>query len=181
MYAIISVLDPESSKVVNDFWRQLCLACGLDAIYAFPLPHFSWLLAEELKFEETVPILSKISARAKQMTLHTFGIGIFTGKKPVLYLPLVKTNEMIRVHKAIWQHVEHLTEGAKQYYSPKLWVPHITLALNDLNQDNLACAINKIAFEPIELFVRVDNLAIVQHEDDDKEGQSLAEFHLSGD
>ena len=69
----------------------------------------------------------------------------------------------------------------KQYYSPKLWVPHITLALNDLNQDNLACAINKIAFEPIELFVRVDNLAIVQHEDDDKEGQSLAEFHLSGD
>lgn len=179
MYAVISVLDPDSSKTVNGIWLQLCQVCGLQAIYNLPTPHFTWLLADELKFDKAKSILAEISSNSQQMTLHTFGVGIFTGENPVLYLPLVKSREMISLHEAIWAQIQPLSESPKLYYSPKLWVPHITLALNDLNPDNLACAVNKIAFDPIELFVHVDNLSLVKQEND-SQGESLAEFALTG-
>lgn len=179
MYAIISVLDPESCQIVNEIWHQLCEACGLKAIYDLPTPHFTWLLADALDVRQTEPILSGIVSNAKQMTLHTFGIGLFTGENPVLYLPLVKSREMINLHEAIWEQIAPFSAGAKLYYSPRLWVPHITLALNDLTRDNLACAVSKIAFEQIELFVQVNNLAIVKQEND-QPGETLSKFCLVG-
>jgi 2'-5' RNA ligase len=178
MYAIISELDPESSSTVNGLWLELRRACGLTAIYEVATPHFTWLVAEELKIQKAAPILSQISDQASEMTLHTFGLGIFSGEKPVLYLPLVKSREMIALHEMIWDQIQPYSKEAKLYYSPKLWVPHITLALNDVTRDTLACAVNAIAFEPIELFVKVDNVALAEHEED-QPGHILSQYRFS--
>lgn len=179
MYAIISELDPESSVTVSDLWQKLREACGLQAIYNIPTPHFTWFVADHLNFDEAAPILSQIAENTASLTLHTFGLGIFSGKHPVLYLPLVKSKEMIALHHQIWDHVQPFGEDVQLYYSPRLWVPHITLALQDLNRDNLACAVNRIAFDPIELFVSVNNLAIAEHEDQSL-GQILHQFFFDG-
>lgn len=165
MYAIISELDPGSSATVSGLWFDLRRSCGLSAIYEVPTPHFTWLAAESMNVDKAAPILSQIADQASLMTLHTFGLGIFAGEKPVLYLPLVKTREMISLHEEIWDQVQPYAKEAKLYYSPKLWVPHITLALNDLTKESLACAVKAIAFESVELFVKVDNLAIAEHEE----------------
>ena len=175
MYAIISELDPQSSRTVNDLWRKLCESCGLTAIYDLPLPHLTWMVAENLAVDKAVPILSQISENSAPLTLHTFGLGVFTGAKPVLYLPPVKSIEMIELHEKIWDQVSPLSQDQKLYYSPKLWVPHITLALNDLRDDNLACAINAIAFDTIELFIRISSLAVARYEDK-KAGEILEKF-----
>lgn len=179
MYAIISELDPLSSATVNALWQELCEKCGLQAIYKLPTPHFSWLLADQLDHDQVAPIISQITDNAVIMTLHTFGIGVFTGENPVLYLPIVKTHAMITLHEDIWKQIQPFTEGLTMYYSPKLWVPHITLALYDLNCENLSCAISTIACIPIELFITVDNLSIVKQEEAET-GQTIARYHLSG-
>jgi 2'-5' RNA ligase len=178
MYAILSELDPESSTTVNKIWRKLCEACGLTAIYKLPLPHLTWMVAEDLDRHKTTPILARIADNTTPLTLHTFGLGIFTGENPVLYLPTVKSVEMIDLHERIWDQVSPFSTEQKLYYSPRLWVPHITLAINDLNQDNLACAINAIAFDTIELFIQIDNLAIAQYKDK-QAGEILAQFEFS--
>lgn len=163
MYAIISELDPKSSKYVSEIWQELCQTCGLEAIYNIPTPHFSWLVAEDMDLAATDVILSEIAANVQTFTLHTFGLGIFTGERPILYLPLVKTIEMINLHNAIWDQIIPHCQNLQYYYSPKLWVPHITLALRDLTRENITCVFNAIAFEPIELYVDVENLAIAQN------------------
>jgi len=178
MYAMISKLDPESSGTVTDLWRKLCKACGLTAIYDLPLPHLTWMVAEELDIQKSAPILARISETTAPLTLHTFGLGVFTGKKPVLYLPLVKSIEMIKLHEKIWNQISPFSKDQKLYYSPRLWVPHITLALNDLNEDTLACAINTIGFDAIELFIQISDLAIARYEDK-KAGEILEDFKLS--
>jgi 2'-5' RNA ligase len=177
MYAIISELDPESSGTVNDLWHKLCEACGLIAIYDLPLPHLTWMVADDLEINESAPILRQISARTTPLTLHTFGLGVFTGEKPVLYLPPVKSIEMIHLHENIWDQVSPFSKDQKLYYSPKLWVPHITLAINDLTEDNLACAVTAIAFDTIELFIRISNLSIARYEDK-KAGDILEVFQF---
>ncbi len=178
MYAIISKLDPESSTTVNKHWRKLCDACGLTAIYNLPLPHLTWMVAEDLAVKKSTPIITQISENVTPLTLHTFGLGVFTGAKPVLYLPVVKSIEMISLHEKIWDQIFPLSKDQKLYYSPKLWAPHITLAINDLNEENLACAVNALAFDTIELFVRISNLAIARYEDK-KSGDILEQFNFS--
>jgi 2'-5' RNA ligase len=178
MYAIISELDPKSSQYVSEIWMELCQACGLHAIYEVPIPHFSWLVAKEMDLVKTNAVLSQIAGNAKTFTLHTFGLGIFTGEYPILYLPLVKTIEMINLHNSIWDLIVPHCKNLQYYYSPKLWVPHITLALKDLTPENIACAVDSIAFDPIELYVNVENLAIAQNENE-RVGKILENYHLS--
>jgi 2'-5' RNA ligase len=54
-----------------------------------------------------------------------------------------------------------MADRAIGYYSPAFWLPHITLAINDLRRENLACALESVAFEPVELTISADNLILV--------------------
>ena len=180
MYAIMSELDPKSSATVTDLWHKLCEECGLQAIYEVSTPHFTWFVADDLDVPLTTSVLEDLAEETHPLTIHTFGLGIFSGKHPILYLPMVKSVEMINFHDRIWEAMEPLSKDPKMYYSPKLWVPHITLALNDLSEANLACAMNAVAFEPIELFVLVNNVALAEHVDDGS-GRILSRSNFSED
>jgi 2'-5' RNA ligase len=175
MYAIISEIDNPSGETVNQIWHKLCEACGLGAIYATPTPHFTWLVAEELDVEKSKLNLSEIVKSSPVISTHTFGLGLFSGGHPVLFLPMVKTVEMIHLHQHIWNEISPYTKDLNKYYSPEFWLPHITLALKDINRENLACAINEIGFEKIELNVSMTSLAIAEHEDE-KIGTILERF-----
>jgi hypothetical protein len=90
-------------------------------------------------------------------------LGIFTGEHPVLYLPMVKSVEMIALHREIWDQVQPYSKESQLYYSPPLWVPHISLAVKDLTEANLGCAVKEISFDSIELFIQVNNLVIGEY------------------
>lgn len=178
MHTIISELDHETSKIVRDLWQKLHDQCGLKGIYLTPTPHFTWLVANEFDVEQVKTILKMLVEQVQIFQLQTFGLGIFSGEEPVLYLPLVKSLEMIDLHCQIWKHIAPLSQALKMYYSPKLWVPHITLARKDLSQETLSCAVNAIAFKQIELYVKVNNLAIAEL-DDDEVGKIVQKYQFS--
>jgi len=175
MYAIISELEEDAAVQVMHLWRQLNEACGLQGIFNFPTPHFTWFAAEYLAIKKVVPALQAIIADTEPLQIRTSGLGMFSGDNPVLYLPIVKSMELSELHKEIWDQTQPYSDDAKPYYSPQLWVPHITLALMDLTQENLACAIDSIAFESLELFLQVDNLAVVE-QDGMEIGETLHQF-----
>ena len=166
MHAIISKLDSETSAAVKRLWEILFEECGLSAIYSLPTPHVTWFAAEAMDIEKTVPILSQIASNTDDFQVHTFGLGIFTGVQPILYLPMVKTLEMIHLHDLFWDQMVPFSQEPKKYYSPRLWVPHITIALRDLTHQKLSCAIEAIGREPIELFININNLIIAETTDD---------------
>jgi 2'-5' RNA ligase len=52
------------------------------------------------------------------------------------------------------------------YYSPTKWIPHITLAYNDVNLTNLECALKTLANQSYEWEIKIDNIvSIVQDRD----------------
>jgi hypothetical protein len=164
MYAIISEIDPHSSTEVAKIWGELSQVCGLREIYTLPTPHFTWLVAEELALEEANSILSSMIVNTPKIATFTSGLGIFSGEYPVLFLPMVKSIEMIHLHQKIWEQLGPCCKEKNKYYSPSFWLPHITLALKDLNKENLTCAVNLIAFEQIELSVLMTSIAIAEHQ-----------------
>jgi len=175
MYAIISEIDAQSSEKVNQIWQKLCEVCGLEAIYKIPTPHFTWLVAEELGIEQAKIKLSKIIQVSPQISTHTFGLGLFSGGRPIIYLPMVKTIEMIQLHQYFWDEIRPYCNDLNLYYSPEFWIPHITIALKDISRENLPCAINEIGFEKIELKISMTSFAIAEH-GDEKMGTILERF-----
>lgn len=178
MHAIISELDEAAAVQVMRLWRRLNQACGLEGIFNFPNPHFTWFLAEEIQVARCVPILEAMVSCHLPLDVHTLGVGLFSGDNPVLYLPIVKSAELIELQQSIWEQLTPLSLGIGKYYVPDSWVPHITLALMDLTTENLTCAIDSIAYEPIELLTQADNILIVEQAGREI-GETLHRFQFS--
>ncbi len=161
MYAIASLLDPYSSQKIQELWNYLESDCGLFGIKKTPLPHFSWQGANDYQFPLVTDVLRKLASKMSPFVVKTGGLGIFTSETPILYLSLVKTDQMIKAHKRIWDAIESKADQLIEYYAPDSWMPHITLAYHDLNRQNLPCAFSELAFRPFNFEITVNNLAVI--------------------
>jgi 2'-5' RNA ligase len=52
------------------------------------------------------------------------------------------------------------------YYSPGQWIPHITLAYNDVTPANLDCVMQSLAFQTFNWEIQINNLILVAQRED---------------
>ena len=167
MFAIATLLDPNSDTRARDFWQLLEKDCGLAGIKTIPLPHFSWQGADNYSFNKVEQILMETAGQSAPFVVRSAGLGLFTGLAPVLYLAVVKTDNLMKLHRSLWDMIGPFATGLNRHYSPDLWMPHITIAFQDLNADNLTCAVKNLLFKPVELEIHVDQLALLYQIDED--------------
>ncbi len=177
MIAFDSLLDTRSNRQVREIWDWLEIHCGLAGIRTTPLPHFSWQSAENYDLSLIRPALEKLAGELTPFGVKTAGLGIFTGKEPVLYISLVKTGKLLEVHQRIWETMTPFAQEVNPLYAPGQWIPHVTLAYQDISPEKLSCAIKDLAFLPIEMEMVIDHLAIL-FQSEGKDGV-LAQYALS--
>jgi len=102
-----------------------------------------------------------IANETKPFNINTAGLGIFTGDYPVLFIPLVKTDKLITMHKKVWELFKSVGDGRSNYYHPGSWVPHISLAHTDLNKENIGNVMKYLTFENFNWEITVDNIAFI--------------------
>lgn len=73
--------------------------------------------------------LSKLCNKIPPFEVIVEGFGYFETPSKVVYLKVMKTNELIEVHKEINGLLEKNCESIFDFYTPENWVPHITLAM----------------------------------------------------
>jgi 2'-5' RNA ligase len=91
----------------------------------------------------------------------------------------VKDENLLRFHARLWKETHPVADGASEYYSPRLWIPHITLAYGDIDEGKLTCALQTLAFKPLDLSILVDNLALV-YQTDGEEGYLKYRYDFRG-
>jgi hypothetical protein len=161
VHGIVSLLDGEHYGQVEALWSELEAALGLRAVQATPYPHFSYQVAEQYDLERLVPILERLAQQTPPFKVRSAGLGVFTGPQPVLFIPLVRSPDLGRFQAALWEAVAGVTAGAVDCYSPAYWVPHITLALGDLDHRNLPDAIRLLVDRDLAWEIMVENIAVV--------------------
>jgi 2'-5' RNA ligase len=62
------------------------------------------------------------------------GFGFFEVPSKVVYLKVLKTDELNELHKKINYSLEKCYGNLFEFYTPENWVPHITLAMDDLSE-----------------------------------------------
>lgn len=161
MHGIVSLLDQEHYTLVEELWRELQEKCGLEGIKVTPYPHFSWQIGVEYEWTELEKVFHDIAIRTKPFVVHTTGLALFTGDQPVIFIPLVRDPALNAFHAQVWDRLAQIGEGISPHYSPRNWMPHISLAYSDVTRETINCAMQTLAFRAYDWRIEVDNLAAI--------------------
>ncbi|HEX9028687.1 MAG TPA: 2'-5' RNA ligase family protein [Anaerolineales bacterium] len=161
MHGIISLLPPPYSEQVRAIWKELEDECGLRGVKVTPIPHFSWQIAQEYDLERLQQILSEFAATAHPIQIYTGGLGLFTGPRPIIFIPIIKTTSLIDFHARLWERTQAASQSASPFYSPPAWVPHITLAYEDVDRANISAVMGRLVFRSFSWEMTIDNLTLI--------------------
>jgi hypothetical protein len=170
---VVSLLDDEHYALVEDIWSELEQEFGLNAVRRTPWPHVSYQLGD-YDLRALPEILERVAAGTPPFGIETMGLGIFTGPEPIVYVPVVRTGELSEWHRLLWTAIGTACRNAADHYWLSEWIPHITLAMGDVDGANLPRIIDFLSARNFAWRVDIDNLAFI---DASYEGQELA-VHL---
>jgi 2'-5' RNA ligase len=131
-------------------------------VYAkMPDPHISYQGATNYNFPKLEQRLLSFAKRTSRLRIRAGGLGVFTGLTPTLYIPVVRTSELSKLHLALWKGISSMGSGLNPLYKTEAWVPHITLA-RGISERTLTKAIRSLSRKEIELDLKIDNVAIIE-------------------
>ncbi|MDQ3687866.1 MAG: 2'-5' RNA ligase family protein [Acidobacteriota bacterium] len=161
MHGIVSLLDDEHYALVEDIWAQLEKEFGVHGLYTTPFPHFSYQVAGGYDVEAVGDYLQELTQNMRPFQIRTAGLGVFTLSKPVLYIPIVRSPELSRLHQQLWNDLTKKATDAAGYYDPEMWMPHITLAHGDIDRDKLADIVRAMSGCNFHWEATVNNLSLI--------------------
>lgn len=161
MHGIVSLLDQQHTIAVEALWQELEEYCDLTGIKVTPYPHFSWQTAEEYDWPALETILAQLAAEIKPFAVDTTGLAIFSGEKPVVYIPLIRSPALSDLHWLLWEQLFAISDHPSLFYAPESWVPHVTLAQLDVTVDHIGCLVDLLAYREYNWRLWIDNLAVI--------------------
>lgn len=167
---VLTLLDAPHTQQIETLWQEMTTALGQHPEPLAPFAHFTIHGAQHYDLTALHHALLSAAMHTAPFTITTSGLGIFTGPKPVLYISVVKSPQLIAFHERIWTIADQYAHGASAYYSPNNWMPHITLAHSGLNPNDLPKLIALLQNRNFQWEIEVNNLAFT----DTKEGQPHA-------
>lgn len=167
MYGIVSLLDATHEARVRALWAEFREKFDVEGVARVPIPHLSYHIADEYDLPRMKPLLNQIAHDTEVFEVDTDGLGIFTGENPVLYIPVRFNDALVRLQKRLWTALDAVSTAPNAHYEPADWVPHITLAHNDVDHDLLPNVIRLISERNFYWRIKIDNLTVLGS----KEGQ----------
>jgi 2'-5' RNA ligase len=162
MYGLVSCLPEPFYDKVWSLWRELEHKLGLLGILEMAFfPHFTWFMAEGHDFERACAIVSEIAQGAAPFALRTTGLGLFVNSKAVVYVPVVKTAELARLHALLWERTAEVSAARHAHYAPAVWVPHISLVHEDVQPGQVGRVMEYLAGRAFDWDMVIDNVILV--------------------
>lgn len=160
-YAVATIFDLPHDSGANQAWSKIVQAAGQASLSIHAMLHCSWHVSINYRMGELSDRLTSFTQSFPAFDVQTAGLGIFTAAKPVLYLPIVKTIEMAKLHQDLWDHLLPVSSSLVMYYSPQNWMPHITLNDENTEIDRICRFKQSLLLEPLSLKFRADHMAVI--------------------
>jgi 2'-5' RNA ligase len=158
MYSIASVFGDDGEEL----WQELEDRCKLSRLRRTEIPHFSWQTAESYDFVPLREELENLSRNIRTFTFHTSGLGIFPSEnRKILFLNIIKDRNLLDLHEMIWENTILYAQQPNAFYSPDKWIPHISLNLNSLENNQFTCAIEELTSRSLDFEFRVTKIGLL--------------------
>ncbi|TGD79803.1 2'-5' RNA ligase family protein [Hymenobacter wooponensis] len=166
MLAITSLLNPQSAARINRIIKSLETEFGLDDVQATPDPHLTYQLAGVRKLSSLKQVLRDVARHTKPFTAHTTGLGLFPGPNPVIYIPVLRSDALNRLHHRIRTVTAPLCLRTDKFSGPDCWLPHISLALHDTTPELLGPVLQYLNQQTFNMELLINNITILRQQDE---------------
>jgi len=102
-----------------------------------------------------------IARRIDVFRIHTTGLGVFTGKNPVVYIPVVASMPLLEIHQLLWDKTSQFGRQVNMLYQPDSWVPHITVLHDEIDADCMDCIFSHFIETPFAWDIEINRLAVI--------------------
>ncbi|WP_022826010.1 2'-5' RNA ligase family protein [Hymenobacter norwichensis] len=164
MLAITSLLNPQNADRINRIIKSLETEFGLDDVQATADPHLTYQLAGVRKLSALNQVLRDVARHTKSFVAHTTGLGLFPGPNPVIYIPVLRSNELNKLHQRILHATKPLCLRTDKFSGPDCWLPHISLALHDTTPELLGPVLQYLNQQTFNLKLSISNITILRQE-----------------
>ncbi|MDB4895600.1 MAG: hypothetical protein JWN15_1862 [Firmicutes bacterium] len=175
MHAVVSLLDDGYAKQVQALWAELYREFGVRGIFGSSYPHFSYQVAASYDVKRLAEALEPVANATAPFRIHTGGLGIFPGPRPVLFVPVVRSARLSRLQQALWRPMTGVATDVQGYYQPSFWMPHITIGYGDMDPEMLGRVVTHLSTRSFAWEIPIDNLAVIYERD----GTQGVEFRLA--
>jgi len=166
MIAITSLLDDTHSERVSDLTEHLENKFGLSGVKMTPYPHLTLLTAEVPDMDELKQYLEQVCLETFSFMVRTTGLGVFPGESPVVYIPVLRTSPVNKLHARLHRDISEMSSEMGVFYNPNLWLPHISLALGDTTPEVLGPVLSFLCQFNFNWEIEIHNLTILQKSGD---------------
>jgi len=163
---IVSNLEGKPYADVKKLWALFERKYDSRAIQAYSHPHFTYQIAKTPDIRALKAEFQKLAAQIEPFEIEVDGTRHF--RKDVIYLAVGKTRELAGIHRLVHRFLETRCRNLLDLYAPKHWIPHVTLAMEDLTEDNFEKAWREFEGSRIRFRQRIHNICLVKFYPDGK-------------
>ena len=151
-HALTLLFDPQTDAAVRATWASL-EARGLrsmaTATHGRHRPHVSLLVAPRITSAQARSGAEPLGA-ITDLSVRLGSVAVFPGRAGVLYLSVVPTLPLLRLHHALHARMARAGVESDRHYLPDMWVPHCTLA-QGLTHDEVTTGVRAVKrLRPLE-------------------------------
>lgn len=179
MYAIISELDLQANLKLEKLRTECLSACKLEIPQLRWPFHLTWQSAESYQLSEIEQRVRMIARMFAPVELNVDGIGIFTGKNPVLYFTITRTPAISGLNQTLWESLLPFAGGMNTLFSPEEWVPHISFIYGEAKASKaISCVVEQLIPLQLGMTIKIETISLV-YDQDDKSGLAF-QYPLTG-
>lgn len=179
MIAVASLLDTKHTDIVNTIIGDFEKEFSIKQVQATPFPHITYLITEAYNLEILKKYLERFCQTGKSFHVYTTGIGVFPGEHPVVYIPVLRTPPLNKFHSQLYKDISKLSTETVSYSKPKLWLPHISLALGDTTLEMMTPMFKYLAQYDFNWEIKIEKMSIFKQDASGTGFEKAAEYYLS--
>jgi 2'-5' RNA ligase len=161
MVAVVSLLDAAYTRIVNEIINDLEHTFGLRGVKITADPHITWVICEVSKLMQLKTYLSKVAGCTYNIRVKTTGLGVFPGKHPVIFVPVIRADGLNMMHTQLFNGIQPISGDTVTFYNPDQWVPHISLALRDTTPELLPQIVSHLNQRTFNWEIELNNISIL--------------------
>jgi len=144
-YGIAALLDSEHDKFIKSIWHEMEAEFDITVPFKNPIPHVTHIQAGKIRTPAIQEALQNFANNHDPYTIRTAGIGIFTGQRNAVYVPVIRNPNLTAVQTNLIATLAGAVEDIAETHLINNWMPHITLVMGLTDNDKLAAIIKRLA------------------------------------
>lgn len=158
---LATLLTGQGKQKVLEFWNVFEEEYNSVGVQSFDYPNLGFQGGSCEDINSLIEDLKVLCKKVRSFEFETQGIGYFVDTSNVVYLSVDKKHNLKELHNDLNILMKRHCDKTFKLYEPDNWVPHITLAMQDLSDEDLNEF--KSEYTSLQNFTQeINNIALVE-------------------